>query len=262
MNPWMWKRIFSQNTDAKTFKLGSEKIEIFSRHCRFSSISAHKKRFSSFSREKCVKNLIDTIDLSKVNLTFWYDVSGSEAHFLDEETRFPVVKINAGSEASSFLQLLEYVKAKNFAPDTILYFVEDDYIHKPGWIEILKEGLSIPNVDYVTLYDHKDKYFLPIYKTLESKIYVTESSHWRTVPSTTQTFGARWEVLERDMAFHKLFSKGRKISEDHKKFSLLTRLGRTLISSIPGFSTHAEPEFASPLTDWEALLEEKKECVL
>ena len=57
--------------------------------------------------------------------------------------------------------MLDYVTNKKFHPDTILYFVEDDYLHLPGWLDVLLEGFSIPEADYVTLYDHKDKYFFP-----------------------------------------------------------------------------------------------------
>jgi glycosyltransferase involved in cell wall biosynthesis len=205
--------------------------------------------------------LLQTTDFEKANLTFWFDVSGKGDHFLYREMGHKIVQIEAGSEASSFLQLLDYVEKQNFSPETILYFVEDDYIHKNGWVDILMEGLAMPGIDYVTLYDHKDKYFFPMYKNLQSKIYLSASSHWRTVPSTTQTFAMKWKTLKRDLPFHRLFSKGRKISDDHKKFSLLTSLGRTLVSPIPGWSTHAEPEFASPLFDWNQLLNEMNECV-
>ena len=262
MNPWIWKRLFSFATVDEEAVPFAGKVEIFSRHCRFSSISAHKKRFQSFTRERCNQNLLETLNPEKANLTYWFDGSGSGEHFLDHVYAYPVVKIDAGSEASSFLQLLDYVEKQNYSPETVLYFVEDDYLHKKGWIDILLEGIALPGVDYVTLYDHRDKYFLPMYQKLQSRIFLSPSTHWRTVPSTTHTFAVKWKVLQRDLPFHRLFSNGRKISADHKKFSLLTRLGRTLISPIPGWSTHAEPEFASPFYDWETSLQEPQKCEL
>ena len=57
----------------------------------------------------------------------------------------------------SFWKLYEIALsiAKN---DDIFYFVEDDYLHLPESPGALEEGLKY--FDYVTLYDHPDKYKL------------------------------------------------------------------------------------------------------
>jgi hypothetical protein len=131
--------------------------------------------------------------------------------------------------------------------------VEDDYLHRPGWIEVLKEGFSLP-ADYVTLYDHRDKYFYPMYRTLDARLFVTKSCHWRTTPSTTNTFAARFGTLMQDLALQRRFSKGRSITEDHRKFCTLGKKGRVLISPLPGWSTHVEPNYASPCIDWNQFM--------
>ncbi len=233
-------------------------VEVFVRHCYFSLISQHKKRWLEFSREKCHQNLLDTIDLKRANLTFFLDTARKNgSHFLEQETNFPIHRISEGTEAGSFLRLLDYVESLRLKPDTLLYFVEDDYIHRPGWLDVLLEGMQLPHVDYATLYDHKDKYFLPMYNTLTSKIFVSPTCHWRTVPSTTHTFAVRWKTLQKDIAVHRKYSEGREISQDHEKFSFLTQRGTTLVSPMPGWSTHAEIEFASPCIDWEALIQNR-----
>jgi hypothetical protein len=222
-------------------------LEVFSRHCFFSDVSQHKRRFDGFSREKCHRNLLDTIDLKKANLTYILDTAKGSEHFVKQEKN--VVEIQEGTEAGAFLRLLDYVESLSLHPETVLYFVEDDYLHRLGWVDVLLEGIMI--ADYVTLYDHKDKYFLPMYEALTSRIFHTNTCHWRTVPSTTQTFAVRWKTLAKDLSIHRKFSKGRQISQDHQKFIRLSKRGRRLISSLPGFSTHAEPEFASPCFDWK-----------
>jgi hypothetical protein len=230
-------------------------LQVFVRHCYFSSISQHKKRWPEFSREKCHQNLLETIDPNRASVTFLLDTHHHQKgpHFLEKETRFPIKKINEGTEAGSFLRLLDHVESLHLDPETILYFLEDDYLHQAGWLDVLLEGMQLPEVDYLTLYDHKDKYFLPMYDQLRSKIFVSPTCHWRTVPSTTQTFAVRWKRLRKDLAIHRKYSTGKKISQDHEKFSLLTRMGATLISPMPGWSTHAEVEFASPCIDWEGM---------
>ena len=45
--------------------------------------------------------------------------------------------------------------------DEIIYFLEDDYLHKADSQKVLGDGFNL-GMDYVTLYDHKDKYLNPI----------------------------------------------------------------------------------------------------
>jgi hypothetical protein len=200
----------------------------------------------------CFINLIKTLDPAKVNLTILLDTFHpmQEVHFVKQQTDYPVIEIKQGTETGSFLFLIDYVSKLSLDLETPIYFVEDDYMHKQGWVDILLEGLSIPDIDYATLYDHRDKYFLPLYQTLHSKIYHTSSCHWRTTPSTTNTFAMKFKTLLRDLEIHRAFSLNRRISADHEKFCKLHEMGRVLVSSIPGWSTHTEPEFASPCIDW------------
>lgn len=235
------------------------KIQIFVRHCYFSSASHKKGRYKHFDRRKCHQNLLSSID-GKAGLTFFLDGFYKEDtdHFLLEQKEFPIVEIKEGTEAGSFLKMIDYVTAQKFDDETIIYFLEDDYLHKEGWIKIMQEGFSLPGIDYVTLYDHRDKYFLPLYENLESKLYHTDSCHWRTTPSTTNTYAMRFKTLLKHEEIHRAFSKDRKISADHEKFCKLKEIGAVLISSIPGWATHAEPEFASPCFDWENVLKKSR----
>ncbi len=238
------------------------KIEFFVRHCNFSEVSQHKNRIEGFSRQKCFENLLSTLDRKRVNVTFLLDTFyPGEKHFILNQTDFPVIEIKEGTEAGSFLRLLDHAASLKLKPETIVYFLEDDYLHREGWIDILLEGFSIPEASYVTLYDHQDKYFLPAYKDLTSKIFHTSSCHWRTTPSTTNTYAMRYRTLMEHLPIHRQFSLNRKISADHEKFLELGKQGATLISSIPGWSTHVESNLVSPCIDWK-LFFQKKDPVL
>ena len=83
--------------------------------------------------------------------------------------------------------------AKN---EDIFYFVEDDYLHLPKSPEAIEEGLRY--FEYVTLYDHSDKYKvtgMPLNPFAKANRY-SESTEivkgptqlWRTSNSTTMTF--------------------------------------------------------------------------
>lgn len=234
-------------------------IEVFVRHCYFSSASQNKARHSHFDRYKCYQNLVDTLGEKKVRITFFLDTFYQEKkrHFLLEQKTFPVIEIKEGTEAGSFLRMLEHVSEASYDDETIIYFLEDDYLHRTGWANIIEEGLGLPGVDYLTLFDHRDKYFLPVYQDLQSKIYHTESCHWRTTPSTTNTYAMRYKTLLKHLDVHHEFSKNRKITADHEKFCRLREMGAELISSLPGWATHAEPEFASPCFNWDQMFFKK-----
>jgi hypothetical protein len=265
----MWKNIKDHLTSMTNTLLGRKPIEIFVRHCNFSKLSYNKERIFGFSKKLCHQNLMETTDWNKANITFFLDtfVPTQEKHFLYEEQEkekkqgreIRIIEMQQGTEAKAFLFMLDYVKKLALRPDTIVYFLEDDYLHRPGWTDILLEGFKIPKVDYVTLYDHNDKYFFPEYQELKSKIFCSPSSHWRETPSTTNTYAMRFSILLRDLEIHEKYSENCEISKDHAKFCELSKKF-LLISPIPGWSTHCEPKYASPCIDWERFFMKKNSC--
>jgi hypothetical protein len=161
----------------------------------------------------------------------------------------------------------------SLSEEDYVYFVENDYIHRPNSMSALMEGLKI--ADYVTLYDHPDKYVDGINPQIKdggerSKVFLTKSSHWKITNSTTMTFASKVSTLQRDRFVFKIFSVGiikTKISllkkfqrkgtpNDYRIFSILIKLkSRKLISPIPGFSTHGESRYISPLVDWKQFID-------
>lgn len=228
-----------------------KKIEVFLRHCFYSKLQEQptRSRPNWWDKEKVFENFKRTLDPELVNYTIVYDETYGkiEDTFLKDETNVEIIQ--CGGEAKSFLKTLDIITSKKFDDDTIIYFLEDDYLHKDGWVPILLEGFTLP-VSYVTLYDHGDKY-QPMYQELMSKILITKSSHWKPVPSTTNTFATKFKTLKEDLSFHKKHSTNVEPSNDHVKFIELSQKGKYLISSIPGYSTHCHAEFLSPCIDWE-----------
>ena len=124
-----------------------KKIEIFVRHCTISKFSADRERIRGFSKEECCKNLKQTIDKSLTNITFMMDGDLND-HFLKNEKEYRVIPIQGGNQAMSWQSTLEYVNNNNFSDDQIIYFLEDDYLHRNNWNKILLEGFDL-NVDYI-----------------------------------------------------------------------------------------------------------------
>lgn len=233
------------------------KIKVFVRHCNFSSNSVGKSRHDWFSREKIWKNLKNTAD-ENTEITVMFDGTPNADHFLSKDTEgYNLVCKHGGNDGASFLNVLEYLKTQTFADDDIIYLLEDDYIHQPGWGKILREGFEYVGVDYITLYDHNDKYWYPMYQDLVSKIICTPSTHWRNVPNTTNTYACLAPTLFNDMNIHLQYCdlvKG--YTRDFDKFNHLAQLGKTLINPIPGYSGHCEVEYISPVVDWEKIINE------
>ena len=228
-----------------------KKIQVFVRHCNFSANNIGKTRPSWYSQKKCYENLKKTIDPNIANITFVLDGDIND-HFLKNEKDYQVVCMKGGSDAKSFMNLLGYVVQQNFSNDQIIYFLEDDFIHRKNWCKIMCEGFAELSVEYVTLYDHKDKYFLPMYDNLQASIMPTASTHWRTTPSTTNTYAMRFGTLKKHIHIHQSFCDlDRGFTRDHDKFLKLWSEGSCLISPIPGYSTHCETEYLSPCIDWE-----------
>ena len=229
-------------------------IEVFLRHCYYSQLQeqSNKERPDWWNKEKVFHNFKNTLNPETTNYTIIYDehYGKIENTFLSQEKDVHI--ISAGGEAKSFIMTLDYILSQNFDDDTIIYFLEDDYVHRPEWDIILQEGFTLP-VSYVTLYDHRDKY-AEMYADLMSKILITNHSHWKPVPSTTQTFAVKFKTLKEDKEIHQKYSTNTEPSQDHTKFLELNQRGKHLISCLPGYSTHSVKEWISPCINWSTYL--------
>jgi hypothetical protein len=135
------------------------------------------------------------------------------------------------------LALLSYIQhEQNYDGNDIIVIIEDDYKVDPHWTSLLKEGLGFGT--YVSLYDHPDKYS-SMYKDLQSKLFKGKR-HWRTSPSTTNSFAVRVETLRQDMEIHRKYSLGVSVTRDHEKFLDLWSNSRSLVTCIPGAWSHEE----------------------
>lgn len=230
-------------------------IYIFQRHCNVSTNSVGKERPDWFSRENCFINLLNTIKgREDVHLTVMFDGEPSSDHFINNYPEVHLQKEKGGTDGHSFLNVVNYVSKLKLREDDIVYFLEDDYMHQPGWVDVMVEGFYYIRVDYITLYDHKDKYFLEGYDSLQSKVIATKNVHWRTIPSTTNTYACRFSTFISHIDIHRQYCDLEKgYTRDHDKFIRLWQEGSNLISSIPGYSTHVETPYLSPVVDWEKI---------
>ncbi len=229
-------------------------IYVYLRHCFYSKIqeSPGKQRPEWWDKEKVFQNFKNTLNPETTNYTIIYDehYGKIENTFLSQEKNARI--INCGGEAKSFLETLKYIQTQNYNANDIIYFLEDDYVHRPNWDQILMEGFDL-GADYVTLYDHGDKY-MEFYSEFRTKILHSKSSHWMATPSTTNTFAMKYSTLIKDFSIHTKYSMNTEPTLDHQKFLKLAQNGRVLISPIPGYSTHCQEDLLSPCIDWKTYL--------
>ena len=233
-------------------------IYVFVRHCGISSNSINKSRPQWFDKEACFKNLLETKD-QNTHIYVMLDTASTnnyKEHFAFQYSDVHVVAMEGGSDAHSFINMVNYVCNMESRIDgsAIIYFLEDDYVHREGWCQVLREAFKRQIGDYVTLYDHPDKYDKSMYGNLHSKVFVTDSCHWRTTPSTTNTYAMQFKTLQEHKQDHIRFScKVVGFTFDHAKFVFFNNIGKVLVSSVPAYSTHVENGMLSPIVNWQQL---------
>ena len=209
-------------------------IRVFLRHCMYSSASRDKERPINFDRQKLFLQVLDSLPPS-IPVTVFLDKKEGDRHFTESSRAF-IHSEHCGSEAKSFTQLIQYILKQNFSSQDILVILEDDYKVLPNWHLLIEEGLGFG--DYVSLYDHPDKY-TPLYDKLQSLLFKGER-HWRTTPSTTNSYAMRMKTLAEDVHIHLEYSANVNVTRDHEKFLALWQEKKTLVSCIPSAWSHEE----------------------
>jgi len=168
-----------------------------------------------------------------------------------------IENVSIGHGAGTFNLALH--KALKWENEEIVYFVENDYLHKQNSPNILKEGFDL-GASFVSLYDHPDKYLDPSRGgnpyceggAEDTRVYLTNSCHWKITNSTTMTFASKVSTLKNTETVLRKWTTGT-YPEDFKMFLELREQNELLITSIPGYATHGETAWLSPLTDWATL---------
>ena len=245
-------------------------LHIYYRHYNTRS-GITKRRPEWFSYQRCLNNLFETLSNSvdtKIYFTLVYDGTEEEyqsdfssklvASWFGRNQNLSIsrVLITAGSDKSSGNKtVLMAVNNQLIADDDVIYLLENDYLHLEGWVDAVRLLFySQISWHYVSLYDHLDKYnyherFHKRYKRLKSFINVTKFNHWRSAPSTCGSFLVRAKTLREDQFYVIRF-------KDRKLMPILKILkNRTLLSALPGLSTHCMEGLLSPTIDWRKIAE-------
>ncbi len=220
-------------------------IHIIYRHTsNLSNCGMGKNRPDWFSYDTSLNNILSSIqevDFVKFHLIY-------DGKYEDADPRIHYVKeINENSAMGCWIQAWKYAQSLELADDDLIYHLENDYMHIPGWPYKIKELYSTyDDLSYVTLYDHPYHYYSNDHPGLQAYLFTTQTQHWSTRLSTTATFIINKQILFED------YDKWVEGPGDHYVFLWLgENRQRTVLAPIPSLATHCETEWLSTSIDWE-----------
>ncbi|MBI2143986.1 hypothetical protein HYU17_02440 [Candidatus Woesearchaeota archaeon] len=253
-----------------------------------------KKRPAYFSKLACLKSFLNAANRlsgSGCKKAFYFpnDSPIPEDRLSLMEKYGKIIDIGGRGNVESCRFIYELAKKQD---TEFVYFSEDDYIYCENAFESMLDGLnSVKSADYITLYDHPDRYAnIRTEGMKKAKVYTGSYNHWRTVSSATMTWGGRAKAFRKDWWKFRLFSLGveKKDGPALKLLNAALSLGylypnweqnawhfiqgikpfylafpkRKLIGSIPSLATHCHSEFMAPLVNWEKISKDAEKLKL
>lgn len=224
---------------------------------RISDTGYKKEKPAYISNESCLANATKVFKNADWSIIA-DNVSEPTENMIRKYVAEDLIKwVSVGHGAGTFNLALD--EALQYGDDEIIYFIENDYLHKLGSQQIIEEGIEL-GASFIALYDHPDKYLPPSQGgnpyceggAEDTRVYLTKSTHWKITNSTTMTFAAKVSTLKRTEPILRKYTQG-SYPEDFKMFLELRDQGELLITPIPGYATHGETKWLSPLTDWSKI---------
>lgn len=223
---------------------------------RISDAGYNKVKPDYINNENCLKNATEVFKNASF-LVIADNVSEPTKKMIRKyiEEDSDVEYVSVGHGAGTFNLALD--EALTLDDDEIVYFIENDYIHKPNSQKVLEEGFEL-GAPFIALYDHPDKYLDPSRGgnpyceggAEDTRVYLSNNVHWKITNSTTMTFAAKVSTLKKYKDTLRNFTKDTH-PNDFQMFLHLREQGGLLLTPLPGYATHGETAWLSPLTNWE-----------
>jgi hypothetical protein len=224
---------------------------------RISDSGYNKVKPDYINNEACLANAVKVFDDCEWSIIA-DNISEETNNMIQKyKSRDHILYVNEGNGAATFNIALD--EALKMNDNDTVYFLENDYLHKPDSRVILEEGFEL-GASFVSLYDHPDKYLSPNEGgnpyceggAEETRVYKTDSVHWKITNSTTMTFASQVSTLRENEQVLRNHTSG-SYPNDFQMFLELRSLNKLLITPIPGYATHGETAWLSPLTDWSKI---------
>lgn len=219
--------------------------------------------FNSTKRQivlKCLSSLVNSIKSNIGVKLHLFDDHSPEKDLSDmkgiiEKSGIPyhIEKLQKSGNGNSLEAVFRYGKTLD---SNLIYFCEDDYLHKPETIkciiEAYKDIVEITKNDAVIFpCDYIDRYSI----IEPSHIFALKDRHWRTIESTTGTFVVSKNVLEKYFQFYLAFAAYNKIDKGGE-WKTIDHIYKEVkcYSPMPSLTAHLNDEkLLSPFVNWKGI---------
>jgi len=226
-------------------------MKIFYRCCETQeSITKEYDRWNNFPKELIIQkswlSLQSSASKDDQFFVFYDNVSDYTRNFIENNCKGLLSTFYVGKHDFSdhkhnrVLVNIVSKELKNCNDTDWFYLVEDDYLHVPNALSVMRECQKYWG-GWIVPYDRPINYIDPYY----CQILVGQDRHWRSVDNATLTFSTRaitlrahWAVLANrisqsdDTVFQKIFQSS------------------TCIAPMPAIATHLTDIDFSPLIPW------------
>lgn len=218
------------------------------------------------TKQNCLLNVMDCFPKSEI-IIFVDSITEETFEWLKNlealHDRVSLKKIQAGSDAKSFRELLNEVLSYSDNSEIVL-FQEDDYLYLPGSEQALIDALEYSH--YATCYLHPDKFWEPSKGgnpstpqeniSEHTQVIKTNTHFWMLTNSTTNTFATTVGVIKEDIDEWMWGTSDLINTKDYAIFCKLREKGRSLVQPIPSLATHCLRGFEAPIlgtgiTSWK-----------
>ncbi len=228
---------------------------------RISDSGYAKSKPSYINNKNCLKNALEVFPEDRNK---WLIIADNCSEQTIKMIRFlyngEIKHVSVGHGAGTFNIALDH--ALTLPKNEIVYFIENDYIHRNNSSLIIKDAIENLGANFVTLYLHPDKFISPELggnPNVDSdggyltKIYKGDKCLFGLFDSTTMTFACKVQQIE---YYEDIFRKytNQSYPRDYEMFNELRSLGVSLLCPLESYSTHGETKWEAPFINWEDMI--------
>ncbi len=154
---------------------------------RTSDAGYNKVKPDYVNNANCLKNAIKMFPTNKFN---WHIIADNTSEstnkdILNISQNTSIDHVSVGHGAGTFNLALDY--ALTLDDNDIVYFLENDYIHRKGSYQALIAAMNHLQPSFLSLYDHPDKYLDPSLGgnkyceggAEDTRVYLAGNVHWK-----------------------------------------------------------------------------------